>query len=86
MQALGVIAVNYNLFEGSLYPLFAHHLTRAGMTDEECKYAFWNYDNAQRASALSASHSSAARGNSLSETASSTYSATGINARRSATS
>jgi len=52
MQALGVIAVNYNLFEGSLFPLFAHHITRAGMTDEECKYTFWNYDNAQRIGAI----------------------------------
>jgi hypothetical protein len=35
MHALGVIAVNYNLFERSLFPLFAHHLESAGLSEEE---------------------------------------------------
>jgi hypothetical protein len=52
MHALGIIAVNYNLFENSLYRLFAHHLRQAGLTEDECSYLFSSYDNARRVDSI----------------------------------
>jgi hypothetical protein len=51
MHALGIIAVNYNLFERSLYPLFSHHWER-DLSENERRYLFWTYDNAQRLDAI----------------------------------
>jgi hypothetical protein len=61
IHALGVIAINYNLYENSLFSIFAHPLLFAGITGglwssgisyEECQYLFWSYDNAERVAAI----------------------------------
>jgi hypothetical protein len=52
MHAIGVIAVNYNRLESSLFNLFAHHLIANGTTYRHCEYLFWSYDNARRTATI----------------------------------
>lgn len=48
MHALGVISVNYNLFENSLYGLFAFPLLRAGILHADSSQLFRRLSNEQR--------------------------------------
>jgi hypothetical protein len=48
MHALGVITVNYNLLERTLFGILSHHLQTAGMTFEECQYVNWRLNNTER--------------------------------------
>jgi hypothetical protein len=51
MHALGVISVNYNLFERSLFRLFDHYVSDR-LIYEERSYWFRSYDNEQRIAAI----------------------------------
>jgi hypothetical protein len=48
MHALGVISVNFNLFETSLIAIFAQPFIRAGVPRDECSRLFGGYSNEQR--------------------------------------
>lgn len=48
MRALGIVMVNYNLFERSLFGVLSHHLQTAGLSYKEAQYIYWTLDNDRR--------------------------------------